>query len=146
VTPKGHRRKDDYDRKSGLFGLKTLLPDGMSFPLEFGFIPSTLAEDGDPTDVMILADEPSPVGALLDVRLLGVVQGEEREEDKVERNDRQRSAVAAGGARGSVGGPSCNICYMVGRRIRRMPTLPRDGRPSRATMCFLRDPRRTGQR
>ena len=87
-TPKGRRGKYDYDPKSGLFRLKTLLPDGMSFPLDFGFIPSTLAEDGDPTDVMVLTDEPCPVGTLLDVRLLGVVEAEEREKGKSERNDR----------------------------------------------------------
>ena len=84
-TPKGRRGKYDYDPKSGLFRLKTLLPDGMSFPLDFGFIPSTLAEDGDPTDVMVLTDEPCPVGTLLDVRLLGVVEAGERTERAVRR-------------------------------------------------------------
>lgn len=87
-TPKGRRGKYDYDLKSGLFRLKSLLPDGMSFPLDFGFVPSTLADDGDPLDVMVLNDEPCPVGALLDVRLLGVIEAEEVEHGKTERNDR----------------------------------------------------------
>ena len=47
-TPRGGRDKFDYDRETGLFKLKRTLPEGMSFPLDFGFIPSTLAEDGDP--------------------------------------------------------------------------------------------------
>lgn len=93
-TPKGRRGKYDYDPKSRAFRLKTMLPDGMSFPLDFGFIPSTLAEDGDPTDVMILVDEPSPVGALVDVRLIGVIEGEEEEDGKTERNDRLLAVAA----------------------------------------------------
>lgn len=87
-TPKGGRGKYDYDPKTRAFRLKTMLPDGMSFPLDFGFIPSTLAPDGDPTDVMILADEPSQMGALLGVRLIGVIEAEDEEDGKIERNDR----------------------------------------------------------
>jgi inorganic pyrophosphatase len=90
-TPKGRRGKLDYDPKTGTFRLKTLLPDGMSFPLDFGFVPSTLADDGDPLDVMILADEPNASGTLLDVRLIGVI---EAEEVRRERNDRVLAAAA----------------------------------------------------
>ena len=93
-TPKGRRGKYDYDPKTRAFRLKTMLPDGMSFPLDFGFVPSTLADDGDPTDVMILVDEPSPVGALLDVRLIGVIEAEEDEHGKTERNDRLLAVAA----------------------------------------------------
>jgi inorganic pyrophosphatase len=87
-TPKGRRSKFDYDRKSKLFRFKTLLPDGMSFPLDFGFVPSTLCDDGDPLDIMVLVDEPTCVGALLDVRLLGVIEAKETEDGRTERNDR----------------------------------------------------------
>jgi inorganic pyrophosphatase len=87
-TPKGRRGKYDYDRETGLFRLANLLPEGMSFPLDFGFIPSTLCDDGDPLDVMVLSDEPSPVGALVEVKLIGVLEAEEKEHGKVERNDR----------------------------------------------------------
>lgn len=92
-TPKGRRSKFDYDQKHGAFRLKALLPDGMSFPMDFGFVPSTLAEDGDPLDVMILSDEPSPVGALLDVRLIGAIEAEEVEGGQPERNDRLLAAT-----------------------------------------------------
>jgi inorganic pyrophosphatase len=87
-TPKGRRSKFDYDPESGLFELAGLLPEGMSFPMDFGFIPSTLAEDGDPTDVLVLADEPSPVGCLAEVRLVGVIEGEQTEHGETLRNDR----------------------------------------------------------
>jgi inorganic pyrophosphatase len=93
-TPKGRRGKYDYDPKTRAFRLKSMLPDGMSFPLDFGFVPSTLADDGDPTDVMIMVDEPSPVGALLDVRLIGVIEAEEDEDGRTERNDRLLAVAA----------------------------------------------------
>ncbi len=87
-TPKGRRNKFDYDPESGLFELAGLLPEGMMFPFDFGFIPSTLGEDGDPLDVMVLMDEPAHVGCLLHVRLIGVIEAEQTEKGKTERNDR----------------------------------------------------------
>lgn len=87
-TPKGRRTKLDYDRKTGLFKIKTLLPDGMSLPLDFGFIPSTRCDDGDPMDIMVLIDEPCAIGTLLDVRLIGVIEASEVEDGRTERNDR----------------------------------------------------------
>jgi inorganic pyrophosphatase len=73
-TPKGRRAKFDYDRKEKCFAVKTLLPEGMSFPLDFGFVPSTLCDDGDPLDVMVLVDEPTFIGAVMEVRLIGALE------------------------------------------------------------------------
>jgi inorganic pyrophosphatase len=87
-TPKGCRSKFDYDTESGLFLLAGLVPEGMTFPLNFGFIPSTKADDGDPLDVMVLHDEPIPVGALVKIRLLGVIEGDQTEDGNTVRNDR----------------------------------------------------------
>ena len=88
-TPKGSRTKFDYDPESGLFLLDKLLPEGMSFPLDFGFIPSTRAEDGDPLDILVLCDAPLPVGVLLEARLIGAIIGDQREDDgRTVRNDR----------------------------------------------------------
>ena len=87
-TSKGRRSKFDYDPKSGLFELRGLLPEGMTFPMDFGFFPSTLGEDGDPLDVQVLHDEPIPVGVMLDVRLIGVIEADQTEEDNTVRNDR----------------------------------------------------------
>src|SRR5947209_14436383 len=60
-TPKGCRSKFDCDPETGLFRLHKRLPEGMSFPLDFGFIPSTKAEDGDPLDIVVLYEDPLPV-------------------------------------------------------------------------------------
>ena len=87
-TSKGSRSKFDYDEDSGLFRLAGLLPEGMSFPLDFGFFPSTKAEDGDPLDVLVLHDEPIPVGALVTVRLIGVIGADQTEQGNTVRNDR----------------------------------------------------------
>src|SRR5262252_5677838 len=68
-TPKGSRNKYAYDPKVGLFRLKKALPAGMAFPYDFGFVPSTLADDGDPVDVLVLMDEPAFPGCLLKCRI-----------------------------------------------------------------------------
>src|SRR5438270_1036223 len=87
-TPKGRRSKFKYEHDSGLFSLSNLLPQGFSFPFDFGFIPSTLAEDGDALDVIVLMDEPAHVGCLLQVRLVGVVEIVQTENGKESKNDR----------------------------------------------------------
>lgn len=87
-TPKGSRNKFDYEPASNLFILAGLLPEGMMFPFDFGFIPSTLGEDGDPLDILVLMDAPAHVGCLIDVRIIGVIQAEQTEQGKTERNDR----------------------------------------------------------
>ena len=65
-----------------------LLPEGMMFPFDFGFIPSTLGEDGDPLDILVLMDAPAHVGCLIDVRIIGVIEAEQTEDGKRESNDR----------------------------------------------------------
>src|SRR2546423_835716 len=91
-TPKNSRNKFSFDPKHKLFKLKGLLPVGAVFPFDFGFIPSTIAEDGDPIDVLILMDEPVAVGSLVEVRLIGVIEAEQTEKTKngkeTNRNDR----------------------------------------------------------
>ena len=87
-TPKGRRNKFDYDPESNLFKLAGLLPEGMMFPFDFGFIPSTLGEDGDPLDVMVMMDDPAHVGCLLDVRIVGVIEAEQTQDGKTETNSR----------------------------------------------------------
>ncbi|PTY05654.1 inorganic pyrophosphatase [Opitutaceae bacterium EW11] len=87
-TPRGSRNKYSFDPESGLFLLRKVLPLGMSFPYDFGFIPGTLAEDGDPLDVLVLMEEPAFAGCLLRCRLLGVIEARQSEGRKSERNDR----------------------------------------------------------
>ena len=59
-TPKGSRNKYKYDDKLGVFKVHCLLPAGAVFPFDFGFVPSTVGEDGDPLDVLVLMEEPTP--------------------------------------------------------------------------------------
>ena len=87
-TPKGCRNKFDYDPEANLFMLGGLLPEGMMFPFDFGFIPSTLGDDGDPLDILVLMDAPAHVGCLMEVRLIGVISAEQTEDGKQETNDR----------------------------------------------------------
>jgi inorganic pyrophosphatase len=94
-TPKGSRSKYSYDPEVEAFDLSGVLPAGMSFPLDFGFVPQTLGEDGDPLDILILHDEPAAVGAVAEVRLLGVIEAEQTEQGRTFRNDRLIARVSA---------------------------------------------------
>jgi inorganic pyrophosphatase len=87
-TPKGSRNKYAFDESHGLFVLKRVLPAGMAFPYDFGFVPRTRAEDGDPVDVLVLMDEPAFVGCLLQCRIIGIIEGEQGKKKEQERNDR----------------------------------------------------------
>jgi len=92
-TPKGSRNKFDYDPESNLFMLGGLLPEGMMFPFDFGFLPSSLGDDGDPLDIMVLMDAPAHVGCLIEVRILGVIDAEQTENGKTEKNSRLLGAA-----------------------------------------------------
>lgn len=88
-TPKGSRNKFRYEPDCDCFELATSLPEGMAFPFDFGFIPSTLADDGDPVDVLVLMDSPVMPGCILRCRLIGVIEAREKQRGKPwERNDR----------------------------------------------------------
>jgi inorganic pyrophosphatase len=87
-TPKGSRNKYAYDPKERIFELKKVLPAGMTFPYDFGFVPSTLGGDGDPLDVLVLMDEPAFAGCKLTCRVIGIIEGEQGEKKTMERNDR----------------------------------------------------------
>jgi inorganic pyrophosphatase len=87
-TPKGSRNKFSYDRETRLFKLGGLLPQGMMFPFDFGFLPSTIGGDGDPLDVMVLMDAPAHVGCLLEVRIIGIITAEQTQDGETTHNDR----------------------------------------------------------
>jgi inorganic pyrophosphatase len=87
-TPKGSRNKYTYDDQRALFVLKGVLPAGASFPFDFGFLPSTLGQDGDPLDVLLLLEEPAFPGCLVLARLLGVLAVEQTKDGRTLRNDR----------------------------------------------------------
>jgi inorganic pyrophosphatase len=87
-TPKGCRNKYSFDEQQKIFVLKAALPAGMVFPYDFGFLPRTLADDGDPIDVLVLMDEPAFTGCALMARLIGVIEGEQTADKQTTRNDR----------------------------------------------------------
>jgi inorganic pyrophosphatase len=87
-TPKASRNKFKFDAKLGVYELSSVLPRGMTFPFDFGFIPDTEGEDGDPLDIMILMDEPAFPGCLVKCRVIGVMEAEQSEDGETFRNDR----------------------------------------------------------
>jgi len=97
-SPQGSRCKFKYDPESGLFKLNSVLPEGMAFPFDFGFVPQTRGDDGDPVDIVILAGAPTHVGCLLDVRLIGVIEAEQTEKGKKKPEDNSRLVGVAVGA------------------------------------------------
>jgi inorganic pyrophosphatase len=90
-TPKGSAQKYDYDPGSHFFKLKKILPSGMVFPYDFGFIPDTKGEDGDPLDVIVISEFCSFPGIMIKCRIIGGIKAEQSEEagkKKMIRNDR----------------------------------------------------------
>lgn len=55
-TPKGNRNKFKYDPGLGLFRINKVLPAGAVFPFDFGFIPATMEDDGDPLDILLFKE------------------------------------------------------------------------------------------
>jgi inorganic pyrophosphatase len=92
-TPRGSRNKYKFDEPSGQWRLSKILPQGSSFPYDFGFLPSTRGEDGDPVDVLLLMDEPTFPGCVVPARLIGVLEAEQTERGKTIRNDRLIAVV-----------------------------------------------------
>jgi inorganic pyrophosphatase len=96
-TPKGCRNKYAYDPEQGIFAMRKVLPEGMVFPHDFGFLPQTMAEDGDPIDVLLLMDVPAFPGCLIPARLIGVMEGEQVEDlPGGKKNGGGKSAKKAG--------------------------------------------------
>jgi len=89
-TPQGSHNKYKYDPELGLFKFEKVLPAGAYFPYNYGYVPGTLAGDGDPVDVLVLMDAPAFVGCLVESRLIGVIEARqtERGAKKSVRNDR----------------------------------------------------------
>jgi inorganic pyrophosphatase len=88
-TPRGSRSKYSYDPECDCMQLSTVLPEGMVFPYDFGFIPSTLGEDGDPLDILVLMEASVIPGCVVRARLIGAIEAEQKEKGEGwTRNDR----------------------------------------------------------
>ena len=99
-TPSGSGAKVKFDAELGLYRADRVLPAGMAFPFNFGFIPQTVADDGDPLDVIVLLDAPVYPGCVVYARLLGVLEAEQQDGGigPWKRNDRVIAVV--GGPKG----------------------------------------------
>jgi inorganic pyrophosphatase len=75
--PKGSMNKIEYDRDKKVFVLDRVEPGIFAKPVNYGFIPRTTDEDGDPLDTLILTDEPLPTGIVLKTRVVAVLDFED---------------------------------------------------------------------
>jgi inorganic pyrophosphatase len=87
-TPRGCRAKLEFDPKLGAFTLAKPLLAGLTYPYDWGFIPSTKAPDGDPLDVLIIHDAATYPGLVLKCKPIGVLEVVQTTKGKTERNDR----------------------------------------------------------
>ncbi len=88
-TPRGKGQKYDFDPKQGYFFLKKIMPAGMVFPFDFGFIPGTLGEDGDPIDIVVISEIETFAGCAMECRIIGAIKAGQQERDGTNmRNDR----------------------------------------------------------
>jgi inorganic pyrophosphatase len=69
--PRGSRNKYEYDEERGFFVLDRVLYSSVHYPTDYGWIPDTLAEDGDHLDVLVMMQEPSFPGCMIEARPLG---------------------------------------------------------------------------
>ena len=84
-VPKLSRNKYEYDKETEVFRLDRVLHSPLHYPVDYGFIPRTYEDDGDPVDIMVFVDEPSFQGSVLKVRPIGLLRmlDEGRPDDKV---------------------------------------------------------------
>lgn len=81
--PRGSRNKYEYDKARGVFRLDRVLFSSMHYPTDYGYIPDTLGGDGDPLDVLVLIQEPTFPGCLIEARPIGVlVMRDDKGEDE----------------------------------------------------------------
>ena len=87
-TPRGSRAKLEFDPKLRVFTLSKPLLVGLTYPYDWGFIPSTKADDGDPIDVLIIHDAATYPGLVLRCKPVGVLELVQTKKGRKERNDR----------------------------------------------------------
>jgi inorganic pyrophosphatase len=83
--PKGSRNKYEFDQELGRIRLDRMLFTSTGYPGDYGFVPDTLAEDGDPIDAVVLLDEPTFPGCVISVRVIAVfwMRDEDRADAKL---------------------------------------------------------------
>ena len=76
--PKGRRSKFELDKKTGLIRLDRYLYSSSHYPGDYGFVPQTLAEDGDALDILVMVNEPTFSGCLIEARVVGLFRMKDR--------------------------------------------------------------------
>jgi inorganic pyrophosphatase len=76
--PKGSRNKFEMDKDTGLIRLDRYLYSSSVYPGDYGFIPQTLAADGDPLDILVMVSEPTFSGCLIEARVIGLFRMKDR--------------------------------------------------------------------
>ena len=71
--PEGSMLKVEWDRKRAAFMLDRVEPSIFAKPVNYGFIPQTLDEDGDELDTLVVCDEPIPTGVWLEAKIIGIL-------------------------------------------------------------------------
>ena len=71
--PKGKNTKYEYDEELGVFKLTRCLISSLNYPINYGFIPQTIAQDDDPLDVLVYNHDPLDVGTVAECRVIGVL-------------------------------------------------------------------------
>lgn len=88
-VPRGSGLKLKYDDVLGIFTWSRALPLGVVYPYDFGFLPQTLAGDGDALDALVLAEVASYPGVVVPARVIGALRVEQmRDGQPIKRNDR----------------------------------------------------------
>jgi len=72
--PAGSKNKYEFDKDLNAFALDRVLYSSVQYPYDYGFIPNTLADDGDPLDGMVLIDQPTFPGCVIPVRPIGMLE------------------------------------------------------------------------
>jgi inorganic pyrophosphatase len=72
--PKGSRNKYEYDKDKEAFTLDRVLYSPFHYPAEYGIIPQTLYDDGDPMDIMVIMDQPTFTGCIIDAKPIGMLR------------------------------------------------------------------------
>lgn len=111
-TPKGSGHKYDYDPGFGKMKLNKVMPAGLVFPYDFGFIPQTVGGDGDPLDAMVISEVPTFSGCVVECRIIGALKVSQQELDGAKmRNDRL------------IGVPLVSVIYA---QVKELADLPKD--------------------
>jgi len=104
---RGSRLKMKYEPELEAIVWGHPLPVGLEYPYDWGFVSSTLADDGDPLDALVLSEVPSHPGVVIPCRPFAVLEMEQKDEgDDWERNDRLVLVPDRGGWTNDVRGPS----------------------------------------